>query len=627
MTFIYPFSAIVGQEHAKEALLCSLVNDTIGTVLIIGVPGSAKSTLARSLETISRGKKVITIPQNITLDRLIGAIDLETAVNTGTVRVSKGLLEQGHNQILYADNVNLLDRAILGSILAASESGKVVLEREGLSHEATTRFTFIATMSPAEGGLSQGLMDRFDLCVSLEPITDRVMRSDIVKRILQFEKDPDGFARDYEGETSSIMEKIQAARERLPYVSIPEGHQDLMCALCLELGVPGQRGDINLARTARTIAALKGRDNVEFEDVKYAALLAIQHRRQDILPLKPQTPPERETETKNREIQDAPQPSPAGNVPGSKRGTTVEDGEKQPFPGRKALIPSRAEDRFYDIGPTFEVIRYLDEKSRRSPGNEKSGRRTRVTSRGPSGRQRSFRPLGKNRNDIALGATIRAAAPYQRSRERQGQAISIRKTDLHEKIRERKIAHIILFLVDASGSMGVHRRMVAVKGAILSLLTDAYQKRDSVGLMTFRGTGACLLLPPTRSPDIASKLLRKIPTGGTTPLVRGIYEAYRLMAQGRYAVTGDRRSIVLLTDGRGNVPMAAGSPRVELFELADRLAGGDISFIVVDTETGYPRLEQAFVLADRLKAPCIRLEDLNRRRFRGTVDQLLYTKG
>ncbi|MFA5294803.1 MAG: VWA domain-containing protein [Methanoregulaceae archaeon] len=624
MNSLFPFPGITGQEHAKKALLCSLVNEEIRTVLITGERGTAKSTLVRSVETISGEKKMFTVPQNITYDRLLGAIDLENAVSTGSIHYTPGLLEQGKGQILYADDVNLLDEDLVQNILNASETGHFTLEREGLSHMVTTRFTFLATMDAAQGELSPGQMDRFDLCVRLDPVEDRKMRAEIVRKNLKFEHDAGKFSDDHERETTSLKESIEAARERLPYVSIPEGHADLISSLCLELGIAGQRGDIALARTAKALAALDGRDGVVFDDIKLAALLAIEHRRCDVPSSPPPVPQRGGRESSEREGQNKSERPQAGSPTDRERHRQEErDGEIDT--DRTDLSPPPPADRVFDIGSTFEVIRYLDEMSRKVTGKQRSGRRTRVTSTDSSGRYHSSRLLGKNRNDIAVDATLRAAAPHQISRERQGLAISVKTTDLREKVREKKVAHTVLFLVDASGSMGVHRRMVAVKGAILSLLADAYQKRDRVGLMTFRGTDARLLLPPTGSPDLAIKLLRKIPTGGTTPLARGIADAYRLLTRGKFAAAGGNRSIVLLTDGRGNVPMENKPPSEELIDLAKHLAGRDVRFVVVDTELGFPRLGRARALAGDLEASYIRLDDLDSRRLAGAVTELVHT--
>lgn len=632
MNLQYPFAAVTGQDTAKKALLCTLVSDDIRSVLVMGNRGTAKSTLVRSLKSLVENREMLTIPQNITYDRLLGMIDLETAVSRGKVQIQPGLLKQADGKFLFADDINLMDEGIVKNLLNTLETGYFFLEREGFSQLITTRFTLLATMDPAEGELSPSLMDHFDLCVVVDSIEDHEMRADIITRHLWFEQNGPEFIQAFDDETTALKQTIFGARDRLAYVSIPQGHAELISSLCLELAVRGQRGDIATAKAAKAIAALDNRDDVVFDDIKLACLLALEHRRSDRnnQPSRPPaSPPEDENETDTESENDDRK-----NDSQSSRNQTPPDSppdlpDENPDPGQdnqRPFFPPPLADQIFSIGSTFEVIRYLDERSRLATRKQKSGRRTRVTSLDTSGHYHSFRHLTKNRNDIAVDATLRAAAPFQKSREKKGLAISVKKTDLREKVREKKIANTILFLVDASGSMGVHKRMVAVKGAILSLLTDAYQKRDRIGLMTFRGKDSQLLLPPTRSPDLAARMLHTIPTGGMTPLVTGIAEAYGLLMRGKYATPDENKSIVILTDGRVNVAMKNGAPYQELTELARELSESRMRFVVVDTETGFPRLGRALMLASDLNASYFQLEDLNSRHLAGSVQNFVYSR-
>lgn len=237
MNHLFPFTEITGQEHAKKALLCALVCDDIRSILILGNPGTAKSALVRSVETLTDRKKVITIPQNVTYDRLLGTIDLEKVITSGNMHVHPGILQEGNNQILYADDINLMDEGVIQSILSTSETGQYLLEREGLSRMISTRFTFLASMDPAEGELSSGQMDRFDLCIRTDQITETGMRAEIIRKALSFEHSPDAFVLGCEKETDDLKKNIQAAKERFLYVSIPDGHADLISSLCIELAV------------------------------------------------------------------------------------------------------------------------------------------------------------------------------------------------------------------------------------------------------------------------------------------------------------------------------------------------------------------------------------------------------
>lgn len=624
MNTLFPFPAITGQDDAKKALLCALASDEIRTVLVTGDRGTAKSTLARSISMLADKKHVLTVPQNITYDRLLGTIDLENAISTGKVRLTPGLMEQGDRQILYADDINLMEEGVVQNLLSTAETGRFSLEREGFSRSIKTRFLLVATMDPQEGELTPGQMDRFDLCVRLDPIDEEDKRAEIVERHIRFGQSPEDFSREFGPATEDLKKKLEAARERLPYVSIPDGHADLISSLCLELGIAGQRGDLAVARAAKALAALDGRDDVVFDDIKLASLLALEHRRRDIpdCPPPPRPPQKENEDTDQNKEPESPDPAtPPRQSPPQQPDPNDRLEQNPPAP------PPPVSEQVFDIGSTFDVIRYLDEKSKKATRKQKSGRRTRVMSADSSGHYRSFRLPGKNRNDIAIDATLRAAAPYQQIREHSGLAISVKKSDLREKVREKKVAHTILFLVDASGSMGVRRRMVDVKGAILSLLIDAYQKRDRIGLMIFRGTGARLLLPPTRSPDLAVRMLRTIPTGGMTPLTAGISEAHQLLTRGRYAGAGENKSVVLLTDGRVNVPVKNGAPYTELADLARSIAGCGIRFVVVDTESGFPRLGRARALAGDLEATYFRLEDLGSRGLAASVQNTIYNNG
>jgi len=630
MSLPYPFPAIISQENAKKALICLLTNEDINGILIVGERGTGKTTLVRSMETISGEREVRTIPQNITEDRLLGSIDIETAVTDGFIRMSPGILAEGDRQILFVDDINLLGEDAVHSILTTSETRRIVIEREGFSRKVETKFILAATMDPEEGELPLSVLDRFDLCIRLDRIEDEELRLEIVRNRLLFEDAPEDFSAEYERDIASLREKITCAQDRLPYVSIPDGHLDLISNLCMELGISGQRGDLAVARTAKTLAALDERDNVVFDDIKQAALLALEHRRRETPPGMPDSPPCPET----GEHDDHPPEDKHTNA-GADNGSNQPDHGQSPQQNETtksvedpdpAGTPRDAE-LVFGIGSTFEVIRYLDEKSKKTTRKQKSGRRTRIISPDSTGRYISCRLPGKNKHDIAFDASLRAAAPYQQFRKKKDLAISLKISDLREKVREKKTAHTILFLVDGSGSMGARKRMVAVKGAILSLLTDAYQKRDRVGLMVFRGKDARLLLPPTKSTDVAFRMLRCLPTGGRTPLAKGIAEAATLLTRGRYATPGENKTVVLLTDGRGNVSSGQKDPYEELSDTAKRVADTGIQFVVVDTEEGYPRIGMARKLAGDLEATYFKLEELDSQRLADSVRGHLYRAG
>ncbi len=585
---MYPYPAIVGMRAAKEALLCLLVNDNLKGLLITGSTGTAKSVLLRSLEGLLESQQVPRIlPQNITEDRLTGSVDIEKALTTGTVLVDPGLLAGGSRRFILADDLQCQDETVISCLLNTLETGKLVLERDGISRELPADYVLAAAVNTDDGGLSGHYLDRFDLCVSTEPVDKEDARVDILRNSLAFSRDAENFGRRYLKETEDIRKTIRDARERLSYVLIPDSLLQLIADLCLELGVRGHRGDLALARTAKTLAALDGRDRVVLEDIREAALLTLQHRKNPI-------PKKDDTASPSRESSKESSP---GNADAGDRGALHPQGDS-------------AEETFA-VGTVFDVVRYLDETAPVSAVKAVPGKRCRSVSVRGTGRCISYRFPGRYCRDIAVVPTLRAAAVRQQFRERSGTAVSVKKPDLRENVREHKQGKVILFLVDASGSMGVRKRMVAVKGAVFSLLTDAYQKRDLVGLMTFRKTDATLLLSPTKSTALAYRMLKDIPTGGRTPLSKGISEAVKVLMQPLYAAGRQSRVVVLLTDGRMNESMTAENPFLELQTVARAAAGTGIVFVVVDTEEGYPKIGLAKHLASELRGVYLRLEELN----------------
>ncbi|MBN1431364.1 MAG: VWA domain-containing protein [Methanomicrobiaceae archaeon] len=631
----FPFPAIVGQDAVKKAILCTLVNEDLRGLLITGERGSAKTVLARSAASILEDKKIRIIPQNTSEDRLFGSIDIEKAITGGEIGIVKGILAESDCQMIVADDINLLDEKIIHGILNTAETGNILIERDGFSEEIKTRYILAATMDPEEGELSPQMLDRFDLCVETDKINSESERIEIIRKCLEFENEPGHFLENHENETADVREKISKAKERLPYVMIPEALLEMIPELCLELNVSGQRGDIALAKTAKTLAAIEGRDDVVFEDIKQAAAMTLEHRRRG---LPPQSPPDnsdnrnKDDESENEDNEDnKPQENPQNNSrpnPPDKQGEQNDSPEpEKPEEDEQKEDPQDIPpppEQVFDIGSAFSVIEFLDERGRAKSKKASNGRRTRNISHDKSGHYISYKHRDERKNDIAIDASLRAAAPFQKTRDKKGLAIRVDKSDLREKIREKKTGNVILFLVDASGSMGVRQRMVSVKGAILSLLNDAYQKRDMVGLMIFRKKEASLLLPPTRSTDLAYKLLKEIPTGGRTPLSKGLVEAAKLLTQGRYSKSMDSKTVIILTDGRANASESGKNPYEELQEAAGKVKGKGIKYVVVDTEEGFPRMGLAMDLAYELDAIYLRLDELDSSKLARSIESIVY---
>ena len=539
---------------------------------------------------------MVELPVGASTDRLAGTLDIEKALAEGKKAFEPGLLAAAHRGILYVDEVNLLSDHLVDLLLDVAAMGTNHVEREGVSVRHPSRFILVGTMNPEEGELRPQLLDRFGITVEVSGSPDPAERVEVVRRRLHYEADPAEFADKWSGADGEAASSVGAARGRLPGVLLGEDTLLGISTLCAELGVDGLRGDIVTAKTARALAAWNDRGEVDLEDVKRAALLALSHRRRRGPFEQPGIDPE-EIENALPDPEPPDDPDGGGGLP--ENGNGPEGGEPRES---RASEPSEsrtgAGEKGHASAEPFKPVRLeREDKGRGGP----LGRRSRsVGETGhPVGDRESFgRPA-----DVALAATVRAAAPHQMERGRSGPGLVVKPGDLRENVREGREGNLILFLVDASGSMAAKRRMSAVKGAVLSLLGDAYQRRDKVALISFRGETAQVLLPPTPSVELAASRLEELPTGGRTPLTAGLTKAAEvLQREGRR--DGERRPIlVLLTDGRatsGPDPRGAAS---------DLRSFGAASF-VVDTEEGHVRLGMAAEVADTMGARCLRLEDL-----------------
>ncbi len=615
----YPFAAIVGQEQMKLALLLSAVSREVSGVLLCGEKGTGKSTAARALANLlpkaedNCKNPFVNLPLNATEEALLGTIDLEKTIRTGKPAYSPGLLVKADQGVLYIDELNLLPEHLTACLLDAAESGMVFVEREGLSLAFKSEFILIGSMNPEEGEVSPQLLDRFGLCVMVKGEEDPRTRVEIIKRRLAFERDPYSFIRLYQGEEEALKAKVLMARSIYHDVWIPAKLRILITNLCLKSGVAGHRADIVLQAAARAKAALSGRREVMLEDIEAVAELVLIHRRRERQPKAKSKKDKPQQEEKSSKHQ--PPKTQKLQKPRSKETTTPQmlnkkDREKKDEIRREPLVlsqekeiePRKGQDKVFDIGEIFPV-RPIEFLPKRNLWKSLSGKR--IKTLGQRGRfVRATIPQGKVR-DLALLATIRAAAPYQIRRGRTaGQSLLITERDFREKQRKTKIGHLLLFCVDASGSMGAEARMRETKGAIMSLLLSAYQKRDRVALIIFRGKDAKLILPPTNSVELAGKILRDLPIGGSTPLPAALYLTASFLERTLRREPDLPIVTFFITDGRGNVSLGKKKPQEEIRELSIALARRfpQVEFVVVDTETGLVRLEMAKELARTLSA-------------------------
>ncbi|MFD4373216.1 putative cobaltochelatase [Streptomyces sp. NPDC058486] len=666
----FPFTAVVGMDDLRLALLLNAVSPAVGGVLVRGEKGTAKSTAVRALAELlpevavvggcrfscdpgspdpgcpdgphgdggseARAARMVELPVGASEDRLVGSLDIEKALADGVKAFEPGLLAAAHRGILYVDEVNLLSDHLIDHLLDAAAMGASHVEREGVSVRHAARFLLVGTMNPEEGELRPQLLDRFGLTVEVAASRVPEERVEVVRRRLAFEDDPAGFAARWAGEEAALRERIVAARELLPQVRLGDAVLLQIAATCAAFEVDGMRADIVMARTATALAAWAGRDEVTSEDVRQAALLALPHRRRRNPFDAPGMDEDKLDETleqfKGEEPESAPEddpdpdPDPDGPGDGGPGGGVPPQGGEGPGPetdGVPEETPAPQEAPApQGAGAAGERAAVKAAEPFRTRmlsvpglGDGAAGRRSRA--RTEHGRTTgSTRPRGAL-TKLHLSATVRAAAPHQRARGRSGAGLVVRRDDLRQAVREGREGNLVLFVVDASGSMAARKRMGAVKGAVLSLLLDAYQRRDKVGLITFRGRGAELALPPTSSVDAAAARLEELPTGGRTPLSAGLLKAHDVLRVERLRDPSRRALLVVVTDGRAT---GGGPDPVGLAARAARLHAADgTASVVVDCEAGPVRLGLAGSLARDLGGTAVTLDELRADAIAGLV--------
>ncbi|MFE6920574.1 magnesium chelatase subunit D family protein [Nocardia sp. NPDC057663] len=674
----FPFSAVVGQEQLQLALILSAVHPGIGGVLVRGEKGTAKSTVVRALaqllppvvdETGARPARLVELPVGATEDRVVGSLDLERVLRDGEQAFRPGLLAAAHHGVLYVDEVNLLHDHLVDVLLDAAAMGRVHVERDGVSHSHPARFVLVGTMNPEEGELRPQLLDRFGLTVDVAASRDVDIRMAVVRRRLDYEADPAGFAARYADADQVVAERILTARDRLPEIALDDTELRRIAALCAAFDVDGMRADLVVARTATAHAAWRGRDRVTEDDVRIAAQLALPHRRR--------RDPFDEPGISEQQLDDAMQaaadevenaaeaagfdesaaagggdddradaarddasgrgedgdsadrrPSSAGGGP-DLRG--IDDGEGNGGPQDSGPDDGGPDDGGPDGGgpdgggpdgppnggpgsgsrPAAESLSGTPGSAGKPAprwevpgiGEGAPGRRSRAQTR--TGRM--VRPDTDTSTGLHLLGTVFAAAPRQFERGRFSGPLALAAEDLRGAYREGREGNLVVFVVDASGSMAARDRLTAVTGAIVTLLRDAYQRRDKVAVISVRGSEAELVLPPTSSVDIAVRRLAGLRTGGKTPLAAGLLKAREVIAREHVRDPRRRPMLVLLTDGRATGGV---DPLPRARTAARLLAGEGHTAMVIDCERGMIRLGLAAELARDLRARYLSLDEL-----------------
>jgi magnesium chelatase subunit D len=657
----FPFSAVVGSEDMALALILTTISPEVGGVLVRGEKGTAKTTMVRALADVLpsisvidgcrfscdpvdpdptcpdaphdhsvatlRPARLVELPVGATEDRVIGSLDLRQALGVGEVVYQPGLLAAAHRGILYVDEVNLLHDHLVDLLLDAAAMGRSTVEREGVSVAHAARLILIGTMNPEEGELRPQLLDRFGLTVEIAAPQDPELRAEVIRRRMAFDRDPESFVATYAASEEELRLRIITAQSLLPSVRLDDRRLATIARVCAAFEVDGMRADIVTARAAAAHAAWQGRSEIVKSDIRAAARLALPHRRRR----NPFDAPGLDEELLDRLLDEEPDPdpSPPDDQPPNRPSTRSGQEDAEPTNGHKNTqsepvvgqvsgpsasserngSSSHGAERIFSASDTYRARLF----TARGLGIGEAGRRSRALT--STGRTVGAVPANHDHGRLHLTATIRAAALHQSTRGRvPAERLRLALPDLRLAVTEGRESNLVLLVVDASASMAARRRMEAVKAAALSLLLDAYQRRDKIGLITFRGTDATLALPPTSSIDTAARRLQDLPTGGRTPLAEGLLCAAKTLRLERIRDPRHRSLLVLVTDGRAtDGPGAVQRSRL----VADQLRRAGVASLVIDCESGRMSLGLAQTLSIHLGAQYLTVDEVG-------ADQLVH---
>ena len=607
---VLPFSVIAGNRKAKKAVLCLLVNPNLRTMLVTGESGTGKTALIHSLASLNPDVPLVNVPIGVTEDRLFGSINIEKAITTGQMEPEIGLLGEGDGGEVCIDGIDLMEKLTALQALETAFKGKVVIEREGLSVEYPARIKLLATVTSLRERLDPHLKDRFDMCVKMHrPEEEEYLVS--VRNNLRFYDGDTSFLEHYEKLDRQLLAHVEKAHLLLPQVKLLKKHREAIATICEKYGVPGMRGLVSCGQCAITLAALAGRKRTNDGDILLASEYTLNHRRTIF-----------ETEEK-KEAEPQPLAYPNRDMPlfihDERKGTTesriVDKINEEVNPDEITdLLETKTDDEDADtelvakVSARFDTIDLMEEAD--YFGKESDSKHSRFVE-SPGGKYSGFRIPKGECNDIAVDATIRAAAPYQKTRGRGKGMVKITKNDLREKVRTKHIEHAFYFMLDASGSLIIRNRIGKTKAAILSMLESHYAKRDRVGLMTFNEKRIEEIMPPTRAVDQLTKIVEDIKLDKGTPLSEAFMACWRFVQSYKKKHPEAFIHIVVFTDGKATQSIDPDrDPCEEAIEIAGHLQAENVDWIIVDTGLGASKSDVPLELARTLHGRLFMLDDL-----------------
>lgn len=603
----YPFSGLHGMDAAKEAVICAMVNPKIKTILIRGKSGTGKTALARSVAGVV-GKKLINIPLNVTEEQLFGSLDLESLLKDSSVNLNDSVLMRADNNLVYLDDAGLLDHRMLKMLIGSINEGKVLVERDNVSAKYSLNTTLIASINSSGSPLPQSIMDDFDVSINVYASDDPNVRKKIAESQMSYMEDPHSFNKLHENQEREISLRVQNARSLLPQVSISKGLTRAISKIAKEYHVQGYRGEIATINMSLAFAALDGRTAVENSDVEKAAVLCIYHRKRRFKDETDKTPaPEKESLI--------PPASPPVNLTESNDSQIpAETDDVNPddivgFGDDLLLSQIEARELVFKIGERFEAIDLIEEMEKDIDTQRKT-----VRSVDGRGKMVGSEEYEGGTLDLALGATVRTAIPYQRERVAENNrnlAIIIKMDDVRSKIREVRKQRTLLFVIDASSSLIIRSRMTDVKTSVMAMLDKMHNRRDRVGIVRFSEGDIKVIMHPTRHVGTIAGVLDNLAIGTKTPLSEALVFSYDYMLNYIRKYPGEECYVILITDGRANIPMEEGNdPIEEALQIAEKLHIPNMRWIVIDTGIGYSKTDVPERLANRLRAWYYTLDDL-----------------